>query len=402
MASTAVASKKKRNRAKDRQRRKEKEQWEAGSDTSPDEELPPNAAYGPWKEIKRAWDARLEAQPVSNESWGAFQRCAKQRKGRPIEYQPPSIPADKTLHVHNSTPLDISGTPQQKIVFAPDFNVDDAYIDEMVKTDSKFRDMLRIFIAGDPERVKAIEISDAGVEKLLKGFPNLEIITLHGTRKLTRVAFPIILKSCPKIEAVTISVVKGQTSKRTRLNSTLDWLMDKDFVTKLRYLEFRGVYLSPGHYNFLEFLTKRRPALELVYEYGRKAVLIRDMESVPLSHVPAVGEASTSVARQELNDEEDWEEEYGSFGGMGGFDEFGGYNGDDISESLISADPRANARMLSLLGKQAAMSNALGRDTYDFEIDEDYGGYEKYDEGEIDPAQMRKMLGLMRQMGMGR
>jgi hypothetical protein len=45
-------------------------------------------------------------------------------------------------------------------------------------------------------------------------------------------------------------------------------------------------------------------------------------------------------------------------------------------DHLISKDPKANARMLSRLGQQAAMSDALGRDLYDFEMDDDYGGYD--------------------------
>lgn len=160
-------------------------------------------------------------------------------------------------------------------------------VDVIANADATFRSAVRVFIAGDAERKEAIEITSAGVEKLTKALPQLEVIALHGTSKLTRTAFPTILKNCANIESVTLTVVQGQKSKRIRLNSTMDWLTDKTFVPKLRYLEFRGVYHEAFRREFLEFLTKCRPALEIVFEYDRPAVLIRDMETIPLDRVPA-------------------------------------------------------------------------------------------------------------------
>lgn len=152
-----------------------------------------------------------------------------------------------------------------------------------------------MFVAGDAERKEAIEITSAGVEKLTKALPQLEVIALHGTSKLTRTAFPTILKNCANIESVTLTVVQGQKSKRIRLNSTLEWLNDKTFVPKLRYLEFRGVYHEAFRREFLEFLTQSRPALEIVFEFDRPAVLIRDNETIPLDRVPAADKQSTSA-----------------------------------------------------------------------------------------------------------
>ncbi|PZD36017.1 hypothetical protein A1F97_08468 [Pyrenophora tritici-repentis] len=309
MESSASSSAKKRNRAKNRQKRKEKEQQQVGSGYStPDEDIPPNEPYGPWDEPKRQWDTRLSGQM-------------------------PSV------------------------------------IDVITTADPVFLKSLRVFIAGDDSRSRAIDISDAGVDKLVKACPSLQVIALRGTHNLTRAAFPNILKSCKEIESVIINVVKGNTSKRTRLNSTLDWLTDKSsFVPKLRYLEFRGLYISSGggRVRFLEFLTKCRPALEIVFEYddgndGLQA-LIRDMSRTPLSRVPGTGEykkgGHSNGEAEEA--EEDWKDQF----------DFG-Y---DIDEDLISND---------------------------FEMDDDYADYDDFydsDEEGIDPQQMRKLLAAMEAM----
>jgi hypothetical protein len=158
-------------------------------------------------------------------------------------------------------------------------------VDLIAKADIIFRSGLRIFTAGDPKCCQSIDISEAGLEKLVNACPQLHVITLHGTRNLTKPWFATILKGCVDIEAVTITVAKGHISKRTRLGSKTDWLTDRSFVPKLRYLELRGIYFSPDHRNFLDFLTKVRSELEIIYEYDSAAVLIRDMESVPLSRV---------------------------------------------------------------------------------------------------------------------
>ncbi|KAI4943452.1 hypothetical protein J4E91_009362 [Alternaria rosae] len=289
MAPLSGSAKKKKQKEKEReiQRLKVIEERQAGSDTSPDDDIPATQAYGPWDEPKEKWDARLEAQPQADASWDAFEKRAKARKGKAIEYQPAAIPDEQTMHVDASTKFDSTAKPVQKIVFASGINVDDTIVDVIANADATFRSAVRVFIAGDAERKEAIEITSAGVEKLTKALPQLEIIALHGTSKLTRTAFPTILKNCANIESVTLTVVQGQKSKRIRLNSTMDWLTDKTFVPKLRYLEFRGVYHEAFRREFLEFLTKCRPALEIVFEYDRPAVLIRDMETVPLDRVPA-------------------------------------------------------------------------------------------------------------------
>jgi hypothetical protein len=123
----------------------------------------------------------------------------------------------------------------------------------IAKAEPAFREALRAFVAGDPQRAQPLDITNLGVEKLVKACPGLTTVTLHSTRNLGRTAFPTLLRNCANIEAVTIPVVTGQTSKRTQLNSTLDWLMDEDWVKKLRYLEFRGVYISVDHCGSLTF-----------------------------------------------------------------------------------------------------------------------------------------------------
>ncbi|KAG9379722.1 hypothetical protein A1F94_010078 [Pyrenophora tritici-repentis] len=221
-------------------------------------------------------------------------------------------------------------------------NVDNSVIDVITTADPVFLKSLRVFIAGDDSRSRAIDISDAGVDKLVKACPSLQVIALRGTHNLTRAAFPNILKSCKEIES--------------------------SFVPKLRYLEFRGLYISSGggRVRFLEFLTKCRPALEIVFEYddgndGLQA-LIRDMSRTPLSRVPGTGEykkgGHSNGEAEEA--EEDWKDQF----------DFG-Y---DIDEDLISND---------------------------FEMDDDYADYDDFydsDEEGIDPQQMRKLLAAMEAM----
>jgi hypothetical protein len=49
------------------------------------------------------------------------------------------------------------------------------------------------------------------------------------------------------------------------------------------------------------------------------------------------------------------------------------------------------------------MSDALGRDLYDFEMDDDYGGYDDMfdSDEEVDPKDMKMMLKIMKAIGGG-
>lgn len=153
--------------------------------------------------------------------------------------------------------------------------------------DKTFRHGLKAIIAGDLTRLSSISITDAGTEALVKAYPNLTCITLHGTHNLGRKAFPTILKSCPCIQAVTITIAKNVIFNDTKIDGPiLNWLMDKDFVSSLQYLEFRGIALSHEGRRILKLLTHRRKELEIVYEYAGEAVLIRDMLTTPLARVP--------------------------------------------------------------------------------------------------------------------
>ncbi|KAF2868784.1 hypothetical protein BDV95DRAFT_123261 [Massariosphaeria phaeospora] len=254
------------------------------------------------------------------------------------------------------------------------------------------KNSLRALIAGDASRANGIDITDAGVERLVKAYPNLAVVKLQGTRNLRKKAFPAILRNCASIEAVTITVAKSHVSPKTRLTSFLDWLMDKEFVQNLRYLEFRGVYYSNTHRNFLDFLTKRRPALEIVFEWEGRVGLIRDMEQVPLS----LGSDS--------NDDDDWEDESDESEDAESDDGESYDDGfmDDESEDdhLISDDPMENARTLHRLGGQSAMRDMLGRDLYDFEMASDYGDIDDHvEEGDgVSRRDMKNMLKLHRRL----
>ena len=126
MAPLSGSAKKKKQKEKERelQRLKVIEERQAGSDTSPDEEIPATQPYGPWEEPKEKWDARLEAQPPA-EKYSEFEKRAKARKGQPIEYQPAAISDEQTLHVDASTKFDSTAKPVQKLVFVSGINLDE-------------------------------------------------------------------------------------------------------------------------------------------------------------------------------------------------------------------------------------------------------------------------------------
>lgn len=104
---------------------------------------------------------------------------------------------------------------------------------------------------------------------------------------------------------MTISVAKDHVSKRTWWTESLTWLADIDFVPYLRYLEFRGVYLSPPHRPFLETLTMYRTRPDIIFEYDGQVAFIRDDGKIPLSQVPM------RTAEDDANekDEHAWEDE---------------------------------------------------------------------------------------------
>jgi hypothetical protein len=137
MASNAGPSTKKRDRTKDRQKRKDKrkkqpeppaelfKEFNSGSEG----DVSPDTIYGIRGETKREWDARVGNQPASDASWGAYQRRAKQRHGKSIEYVPPVIPDDQVLRIDAMNGLDEKELTGEKTVlqllFAPGMTLDE-------------------------------------------------------------------------------------------------------------------------------------------------------------------------------------------------------------------------------------------------------------------------------------
>jgi hypothetical protein len=56
---------------------------------------------------------RVGAQPFADNSLATFERRAKARKGKPIEYQPAAISDEQSLHLDGSSSLDSSSKPVQ-------------------------------------------------------------------------------------------------------------------------------------------------------------------------------------------------------------------------------------------------------------------------------------------------
>ncbi|CAJ2511859.1 Uu.00g074840.m01.CDS01 [Anthostomella pinea] len=332
------------------------------------------------RETRKAWDARVNEQPSANTSWAVFQRRARKRKGNPLEYRRADMPGDQVLRFDDKNVLEAGKFMKEitKVVFAPGMGLTDSDVDTIMTVDLDVRSGIRVFVAGDPlcpdKKTVALDVTDAGVKKLCQALPNLEVVKLMSTRKLGGRAFPEIILGCHNIEAVTITAQKGSKANLDE-GDFLNELIDKEYRTKLRYLDFRGVHLNREHHNFLRFLTKRRPALEIVFQDGQTpAVLFRDMNSVPLSKVPK------QTAKKEGDDDDS--------------------ESGDKSDEEAREKRRRNARALELAGRRHALSDALGRPLYEGEMDYDSGQDELSDPDDdgIDDEEYAQMMAIFRQM----
>jgi hypothetical protein len=198
-------------------------------------------------------------------------------------------------------------------------------------------------------------------------------------------------------------VAKAHISKKTRLTSFLDSLTDKEFVPGSLYFELRDVYHSNTHRNFLDFLTKRRPQLEMVFGWGSNAELIRDMSSVYLSLVPKhkVPSSGTGTIKEKT--------ETGDVNAAWSDVALGltprrtqkDDTDDDKSDCEgISKNKKKNVRLLRKIGKQNVLADALGRGLYDWELEGDYDDYDltDSDDGGLGPEKTRQILRMMDMM----
>jgi hypothetical protein len=187
------------------------------------------------------------------------------------------------------------------------------------------------------------------------------------------------------------------------LTSFLDSLTDKEFVPGLRYFEFRVVYHSNTHRNFLDFLTKRRPQLEMVFRWGSKAELIRDMSPVSLSLVPKRDVPSSGTGTSKEKTETGDVNAAWSDVALGLTPRWAQKDDTDDDKSDwegISKNKKKNARLIHKIGKQNAMADALGRDLYDFEMESDYDDYDLTDSDDegLGPEETRQILRMMEMM----
>ncbi|KAF2651320.1 hypothetical protein K491DRAFT_761160 [Lophiostoma macrostomum CBS 122681] len=168
---------------------------------------------------------------------------------------------------------------------------------------------------------------------------------------------------------------------------------DQTFLPKLSYLEFRWVALPQENTRFLDFLTKVRPQLEIVWVTALEDSFIRDAESVELAEKLMSQSEYEDTDQEALDDDEDeaWEDS----------DDDGNRVPSRFFDPRISDDPKENARTFRKLRQQQAMREMLGRDLYDFEEDSDYGDYDLYmDSGdEIQPDSMVKLLAALDSFG---
>ncbi|KAF2105650.1 hypothetical protein BDV96DRAFT_592152 [Lophiotrema nucula] len=358
-------AKKKRDRTKDRQRRKEKQKEEA-EQKAKDEEIVETTG-----ETRAQFNARLETQPTADASRGAFQRRQRKRKGKPIEYRHPEFPKDQVVRFDSENVFEAEKLKEgiAQVEFAPSINLKDSDVDIIAAADPAFRSGLKAIIVGDPLRLvqNGIDITDAGVKKLVKACPNTKVIKLMSTQNLADRAFKEIILNCPDIEAITITALKGSQAK---LDDFLNELIDRVYRTKLRFWDFRGVWINPENTNFLGFLTKVRPALEVIFEpQGKPALFFRDMDGVPLTKVPP---------QSQSREDDEWEDE---------------------TDDEARAKRRANAKAFKKAGRLSTMSSMLGRPLYDFEEDDDSfeDDLDSDDDG-MDDKEFQKLMGMIAQM----
>ncbi|KAF2682190.1 hypothetical protein K458DRAFT_433160 [Lentithecium fluviatile CBS 122367] len=148
------------------------------------------------------------------------------RQGKPLQYAEHPLTENQLLLVNASNALDrsrmILDNTIQHLLLAPGVAADASTIDVVANAGAGFRHGLRSFVAGDRGRTFTIDITDAGVEKLVQACPNLTTVILHGTHNLRDKALPGILKRCADIETVTLTVAKQRVSKRTRLTGFIE------------------------------------------------------------------------------------------------------------------------------------------------------------------------------------
>jgi hypothetical protein len=268
-------------------------------------------------------------------------------------------------------------------------------VDILAMAGPNLKNNLRSFVAGDPTREQAIDISDAGVENLAKEHPNLATIALHGTRNLKMRVLPVIFLGCAAMQAVTFTVARKDIPEKTSIPFFLDWLSGGDYIPSLLYLELRGVYHDPTSSWLLDFLTSRELHLEVVYEWGDEMVLIRSGKRTTLSSVeePVASNANANSIKkgdaQGEDDEDAWEDEP-----------------DSEEERQVARKARIarntarrTGREIRRLGAQRSMSEILGRDVGNYEMEtslRDQWDFSDSNDEDIDPREMSKILRMMR------
>ncbi|KAI1329135.1 hypothetical protein F5Y16DRAFT_418366 [Xylariaceae sp. FL0255] len=301
-------------------------------------------------ETRTAFNTRIYLQPPADPTPGSFHRRARKRRGKPIAYRHPIIKGKRVLRLKaDKNLLDPSKFVDRiaQIEFASRSPLTDSEIEIIANADPKFRSGIRVFIAGDAQLKKdsvALEVTNASVKRLCQACPSLQVLKLRSTLNLGTRASPKIILNCPDIESITITAKRGS---KTELTEFLNELIDKDYRTKLKFCEFRGVKLDPDHVNFLGFLTK-----------------------VPKQKPQA--EAGES----------EWEDE----------------SDDEARKKRLE-----NSRAVKRAGQISAMRDILGREPFEGEEPEDFFGdlglaLEDPDSDGIDDEEHRQIMSVMHQL----
>ena len=242
---------------------------------------------------------------------------------------------------------------------------------------------LRALVAGDLSRTQSINISDAGVLKLTKTCNNLATVSLYGTRNLKHGCLPAILGTCAAIEAVTICISKNVVPDKTSIPSFLNWESGGDFAPNLRYLELRDIYHDADSSRLLDWLT-RRPGLEIVHDWNKEVILIREQKctAIYINYVVARKNAGKKDTEITSDDEDEWEDEPDS---------------EDKRQATRKARKTRKAvrkmgREIRWLGVQSSMSEVLDRHVGDVEMEtsfRDQWDFSDSGDEDMDPREMR-------------
>ncbi|KAI0311836.1 hypothetical protein OF83DRAFT_1087430 [Amylostereum chailletii] len=176
-------------------------------------------------------------------------------------YAPPVFPEDATLRFESSSDPDLAAKLDRAGVkslrFGPDFDVRNDHLLAIAQR-PLLAAGLEVLSLGDSDTGCGGQLSDDGVQTLLKATPNLRSLSLDACTQLTPSTLFCALESCPRLEHLRIT---GHDKGSGRINAKAmkDLKAKPEVGTSLRELVLYDQHL--GDDNAVIALTKARKKL---------------------------------------------------------------------------------------------------------------------------------------------